>query len=58
VTNDYWQGDESKFLKTFGRNSDDIFIDRAERDDATQLLQTQASFVIRDEGGMPSEQPR
>jgi hypothetical protein len=51
ATNDYWQGDESKFLKTFGRDSDDIFIDRAERDDATQLLETQASFVIRDEGG-------
>jgi hypothetical protein len=51
VTNDYWQGDESKFLKTFGRNSDDIFIDRAERDDATQLLETQASFTVRDEGG-------
>ncbi len=51
ATYDYWQGDESKFLKTFGRDSDDIFIDRAERDDATQLLETQASFVIRDEGG-------
>ncbi|WP_160004529.1 hypothetical protein [Rhizobium sp. 18055] len=51
VTNDYWQGDESKFLRTFGRNTDEIFIDRADRDDATQLLQTQASFIVRDEGG-------
>lgn len=53
VTTDYWQGDENKFLKTFARDSDEIFIDRAERDDATQLLETQASFTIRDEGGNP-----
>jgi hypothetical protein len=53
ATNDYWQGDENKFLKTFARNTDDIFIDRADRDDATQLLETQASFTIRDEGGSP-----
>ncbi|MBB3964118.1 hypothetical protein [Rhizobium metallidurans] len=50
-TTDYWQGDENKFLKTFARNSDEVFIDRASRDDATQLLQTQASFTIRDESG-------
>jgi hypothetical protein len=53
ATNDYWQGDENKFQRTFGRNTDDIFIDRADRDDATQLLETQASFTIRDEGGSP-----
>ncbi len=53
ITSDYWQGDEDKFLKTFGRRSDDIFIDRAERDEQTQLLETQASFVIKDENGQP-----
>lgn len=53
ITSDYWQGDEDKFLKTFGRQSDDIFIDRAERDEQTQLLETQASFVINDENGQP-----
>lgn len=53
VTTDYWQGDEDKFLKTIGSGSDDIFIDRAERDDITQLLQTQASFMIRGDDGMP-----
>jgi len=53
ITSDYWQGDEDKFLKTFGRQSDDIFIDRAERDEQTQLLETQASFVIKDENGQP-----
>jgi len=53
ITSDYWQGDEDKFLKTFGRQSDDIFIDRAERDEQTQLLETQASFVTKDENGQP-----
>lgn len=53
MTTDYWQGDEDKFLKTFARNSDDIFIDRAERDEQTQLLETQASFVIKDENETP-----
>ncbi|KQV28177.1 hypothetical protein ASC97_07500 [Rhizobium sp. Root1203] len=53
ITTDYWQGDEDKFLKTIAKGSDDIFIDRAERDDVTQLLQTQASFMIRGEDGTP-----
>ena len=50
-TVDYWQGDENKYLKTFARDSDEVFIDRAERDDVTQILETQASFTIRDETG-------
>lgn len=50
-TTDYWQGDEDKFLKTFAKGTDATFIDRAERDDTTQLLETQASFVIHDESG-------
>ncbi|MBZ9790508.1 hypothetical protein K9B32_10285 [Rhizobium sp. 3T7] len=53
MTTDYWQGDEDKFLKTFAGHSDEIFIDRAERDEQTQLLETQASFVIKDENGQP-----
>ncbi|KQV83574.1 hypothetical protein [Rhizobium sp. Root1220] len=53
VTADYWQGDEDKFLKTFAKHSNEIFIDRAERDDQTQRLETQASFVIKDDGGKP-----
>jgi hypothetical protein len=51
MTTDFWQGDEDKFLKTLARQSDEIFIDRAERDEQTQLLETQASFVIKDENG-------
>jgi hypothetical protein len=53
ITTDYWQGDEDKFLKTIARGSDDVFIDRAERDDVTQLLETQASFMIRGDDGTP-----
>lgn len=49
TTADYWQGDENKYLRTFARDSDEIYIDRAERDDVTQILETQASFTIRDE---------
>jgi hypothetical protein len=53
ITADYWQGDEDKFLKTIARGSDDTFIDRAERDEVTQLLETQASFMIRGFDGAP-----
>jgi hypothetical protein len=53
ATTDYWQGDEDKFLKTFARGSDEVFIDRAERDEQTQLLETQASFIIRGDDGQP-----
>ncbi len=53
VTTDYWQGDEDKFLKTFAVASRDIYIGGAERDESTQLLETQASFVVTDEKGEP-----
>ena len=53
VTHDYWQGDEDKFLKTFALASRDIYIGRAERDESTQLLETQASFVVTNEKGKP-----
>jgi hypothetical protein len=53
VTTDYWQGDEDKFLKTFARESRDIYISGAERDESTQLLETQASFVVTNEEGKP-----
>ncbi|MDQ0561493.1 hypothetical protein QO004_003287 [Rhizobium mesoamericanum] len=53
MTADYWQGDEDKFMKTFAKQSDEIFIDRAERNEQTQLLEAQASFVIKDENGQP-----
>ncbi|MBB3591515.1 hypothetical protein FHX08_001859 [Rhizobium sp. BK529] len=53
VTTDYWQGDEDKFLKTFAVGSRDIYISQAERNESTQRLETQASFVVTDERGEP-----
>ena len=49
ITADYWQGDEEKYLRTFADGSREIFIDRAERNQSTQMLETQASFVVIDE---------
>jgi len=53
ITADYWQGDEEKYLRTFASGSREIFIDRAERNEATQMLETQASFVVMDESDRP-----
>lgn len=53
ITADYWQGDEEKYLKTFANGSREIFIDRAERNESTQMLETQASFVVLDEADRP-----
>ncbi|MBP2446205.1 hypothetical protein JOH51_003644 [Rhizobium leguminosarum] len=39
ITTDYWQGDEEKYLRTFANGSREIFIDRAERNESTQMLQ-------------------
>lgn len=53
ITTDYWQGDEEKYLKTFANGSREIFIDRAERNESTQMLETQASFVVMDRQDRP-----
>lgn len=53
ITADYWQGDEEKYLQTFANGSREIFIDRAERNESTQMLETQASFVVLDEEDRP-----
>ncbi|EJC72959.1 hypothetical protein Rleg10DRAFT_1399 [Rhizobium leguminosarum bv. trifolii WSM2012] len=53
ITADYWQGDEEKYLRTFASGSPDIFIDRAERNESTQMLETQASFVVMDDEARP-----
>ncbi len=52
-TTDYWQGDEDKYLRTFAAGSNETFISRAERDDQSQMLETQASFVIKNRAGRP-----
>lgn len=48
VTSDYWQGDESKFQKSFGAGAGAIFVDEVEFDESTQRFQTQGSFTITD----------
>ena len=53
VTSDYWQGDEDKFTKSFGAGADALFVDAAEKDESTQMLQSQASLTIVDESGKP-----
>jgi hypothetical protein len=53
VTSDYWQGDEDKFTKSFGAGPDALFVDAAEKDESTQMLQSQASLTIVDETGKP-----
>ena len=45
ITSDYWQGDEAKWLKSFGAGL--VHIEEAERDESTQLMQSQASLPIR-----------
>ncbi|MCR6498467.1 hypothetical protein MUO32_05430 [Shinella sp. CPCC 101442] len=46
ITSDYWQGDEAKWLKSFGAGM--LVVEEAERDESTQLMQSQASLPIRD----------
>ncbi len=48
ITSDYWQGDEDKFIKTFGKGADAVFIDEVELDESTQTYQGQVSFTITD----------
>jgi len=47
VTSDYWQGDESKWQKTFGAGSS-VFIDGVEFDESTQTYQSQVSMTLVD----------
>jgi hypothetical protein len=53
VTSDVWQGDEGKFQKTFGVGPGALFVDEAEKDESTQMLQSQASMTVVDETGKP-----
>ena len=54
VTSDYWQGDEAKWQKTYGTgDAAAIFVDEAEKDESTQMLQSQVSMTIADESGAP-----
>jgi hypothetical protein len=48
ITSDYWQGDEAKWQQTFLIGAGVLFIDKVERDESTQMLQSQASMTISD----------
>lgn len=50
-TSDYWQGDEAKFQKSYGAGAGAIFVDEIEKDESTQMLQSQASLTVVDESG-------
>ncbi|KJS35424.1 MAG: hypothetical protein VR70_15915 [Rhodospirillaceae bacterium BRH_c57] len=51
VTSDYWQGDEAKWQKTFLVGPDAVFIDDAERHDATGTWRVQVNLAIADPDG-------
>ncbi len=54
VTSDYWQGDEGKWKRTYGSgDSAAVFVDEAEKDESTQMLQSQISMTIADQSGAP-----
>ncbi|WEZ83442.1 hypothetical protein P6U16_00690 [Rhizobium sp. 32-5/1] len=48
TTSDYWQGDEAKWQQTFLVGAGVLFIDKGEKDESTQMLQSQASMTISD----------
>ena len=53
ITSDYWQGDEAKFIEGWRARDGRVFVDIAEKDESTQMVQSQASFAIVDEAGTP-----
>jgi len=48
VSSDYWQGDELKWQKTYLAGPAILFVDKAEKDESTQTLQSQASLTVSD----------
>jgi hypothetical protein len=47
-TSDYWQGDELKWQRTYPAGTGTLFVDRAKKDELTQMLQAQASLTVSD----------
>jgi hypothetical protein len=47
-TQDYWQGDEDKFKKTFGVGPNAVFIDKPEFDEKTKAWRSQVSLTVVD----------
>lgn len=48
ITSDYWQGDEAKFIETFGKGPGSIHFGEVEFDESSQSYQGQVSIVIVD----------
>ncbi|OBZ94208.1 hypothetical protein ADU59_18730 [Pararhizobium polonicum] len=48
ISSDYWQGDELKWQKTYLAGPTVLFVDKAEKDESTQTLQSQASLTVSD----------
>lgn len=54
MSSDYWQGDEPKWQKTYLAGASTLFVDVAEKDESTQMLQSQASLTVSDpQTGLP-----
>ncbi|SFE08902.1 cache domain-containing protein [Roseivivax sediminis] len=51
VTSDFWQGDEAKFLETFGAGPEAVHTGEVEFDESTQAYQVQVSVPVADETG-------
>jgi len=47
-TSDFWQGDEAKFIETFGKGAGSYLIGAVEFDDSTQTYSAQVSAVVLD----------
>jgi hypothetical protein len=48
VTSDFWQGDEAKWLKSYGAGPDGILVEEVKFDESTQTYQSQVSIAIVD----------
>ncbi len=48
VTSDYWQGDEVKWIESYGKPAGTIHFGEIELDESTQTYQSQVSFPIFD----------
>jgi len=53
VTSDYWQGDESKWQKTYSVGADALHISEVEEDESTQTFQSQVSIPVLGKDGKP-----
>lgn len=47
-TSDYWQGDESKFIRSYNDTKGAVFIDEVEFDDSTQAYLVQVSVPVKE----------